>query len=314
MCITSHNSWCYSGNIPRAISINPPFPPWVPPRNLASQLPPTPSCSESIVKSKEDVEPNESFGLDNDVSKDSITDKDIKEVPSISTTLLEIPTTVLPSKEDANGVLNIIGDIAEGNLEFMESFSHLSPMRAPSFMMFAVDPQLQSFHHGHQAFSTVKLKVYTNGKICMVLSDPSDHSVISIPYQNHGDSVTECSLLKSVLESPHFSFEPTDFSLLKSVLKSPHFSFEPTDFSLLKSVLESPHFSFEPTDCETGFASPHLLESNDLSQSVLVVISPVFRMQTAADSLVSWNDETASGDKNLDICPTLVNFIATLEQ
>ncbi len=63
--------------------------------------------------------------------------------------------------------------------------------------------------------------------------------MIPIPYQNHG--VTECSLLESVLESPHFSLEPTDFSLLKSILESPHFSFEPTDFSLLKSILESPH-------------------------------------------------------------------------
>jgi hypothetical protein len=71
---------------------------------------------------------------------------------------------------------------------------------------------------------------------------------------------------------------------------------------------------FEPTDCETGFASPHLLETDDLSQSVLVTISAVFGMQTANDSLVSQDDETASGDKNLDICPTLVNFIATLEQ
>jgi hypothetical protein len=220
--------------------------------------------------------------------KDSITDKDIKEVPSISTSLL-------PSKLDANGVLNFIGNIAEGNLEFMESFSHLSWMRAPSLKMFAVDPQLQSFHHGHQAFSTVKLKVYTKGEICMVLSDPSGHSVIPIPYQNHGESVTECSLLKSVLKSAHFSFEHTDFSLFKCVLKSPH-------------------LSFEPTDCETGFASPHLLETNDLSQPILVAISPVFGMQTANDSLVSWDDKTASGDKNLDISPTLVNFIATLEQ
>jgi hypothetical protein len=118
-----------------------------------------------IVESKEYVEPKESIRLDKDVGKDSITDKDIKEVPSISTSLLEIPTTCLPSKEDANGVLNIIGDVAEGNLEFMESFSYLSPTRAHSLMMFAVDPQLQSFHHGHQAFSTVKLKVYTNGEI-----------------------------------------------------------------------------------------------------------------------------------------------------
>jgi hypothetical protein len=37
-------------------------------------------------------------------------------------------------------------------------------------------------------------------------------------------------------------------------------------------------------------------------------------MQTADDFLVSWDDKTASGDKSLDICPTLVNFIATLEQ
>jgi hypothetical protein len=67
----------------------------------------------------------------------------------------------------------------------------------------------------------------------MVLSDPSGHSVIPIPYQNHGEtSFTECSLL------------------------------------------ESAHFSFEPTDCETGFASPHLLETNELSQLILVTISP----------------------------------------
>jgi hypothetical protein len=66
-------------------------------------LPPTPSCGESIVKSKEDVEPKESLGLNIDVGNDSITDKDIKEFLSISTSLLEIPTTVLPSKEDANG-------------------------------------------------------------------------------------------------------------------------------------------------------------------------------------------------------------------
>jgi hypothetical protein len=105
-------------------------------------LPPIPSCSKSIVTSKEDVEPKESVRLNEDVGQDSITDKDIKEVPSISTSLLESPTTVLPSKEDANGVLNIIGNIAEGNLEFMESFSHLSLTRAPSLMMFAVDPQL----------------------------------------------------------------------------------------------------------------------------------------------------------------------------
>jgi hypothetical protein len=36
MQVTSHNSGCYSGNIPAAISIDTPFPPWVSPSNLAS--------------------------------------------------------------------------------------------------------------------------------------------------------------------------------------------------------------------------------------------------------------------------------------
>jgi hypothetical protein len=76
----------------------------------------------------------------------------------------------------------------------------------------------------------------------------------------------------------------------------------------LPMSLSSPHHT-----CQ-GHGKGDLLETNDLSQSVLVAISPVFGMQTANDSLVSWDDETASGDKNLDICPTLVNFIATLEQ
>jgi hypothetical protein len=70
------------------------------------------------------------------------------------------------------------------------------------------------------------------------------------------------------------------------------------------SLLESAHFTFEPTDCETGFASPPLSETNDLSQSFLVTISPVFNMQTADDLLVSRDAETTSGDKNSDICPT----------
>jgi hypothetical protein len=61
--------------------------------------------------------------------------------------------------------------------------------------------------------------------------------VIPIPYQNHGESDTEWSLLKSVLESPHFSFEPNDFSLLKGILESPHFSFEECVLALTIYVL-----------------------------------------------------------------------------
>jgi hypothetical protein len=143
-------------------------------QNLASQLPPTPSQVEPIVKSSKDK--------DVDIGEDEIIAKDIKEVPSIWSSLLAIPTTVLPNKEDANSVLNIVGNIAEGNLEFMESLRYFSlNCASPSLTMFAVDPQLQSFHHGHQAISAVKLKLYTYGEICMVLSDPSGHSVIPIP-------------------------------------------------------------------------------------------------------------------------------------
>jgi hypothetical protein len=104
---------------------------------------------------------------DVDIGEDVITAKDIKHLPSISSSLLAILFNVLPSKEDTNSLLNIIGNVAEGNCT--------SPL---SLMMFAVDPQLQSFHPGHQAFSTVKLKVYNYGEICTVLSYPSGHSVI----------------------------------------------------------------------------------------------------------------------------------------
>jgi hypothetical protein len=119
--------------------------------------------TKSIVESKEKVAPkgivNKDIGGD-----DAITAKGIKEIPSISSRLLAIPTTVLSSEGDTNGVLNIIGDAAQGNLESAENFCHPSPTRVLSSMMFAVDPPLSSFHHGHQAFSTMKLKVCPHGE------------------------------------------------------------------------------------------------------------------------------------------------------
>jgi hypothetical protein len=48
------------------------------------------------------------------------------------TRLLAIPSTVLPSEGDTNGVLNIIGDAAQGNLESAENFHHPSPTRVLS--------------------------------------------------------------------------------------------------------------------------------------------------------------------------------------
>jgi hypothetical protein len=43
-------------------------------------------------------------------------------------------------------------------------------------------------------------------------------------------------------------------------------------------------------------------------------MSPVFGMQTVDDLLVSQDANSVSGDNMLDICPTLVNLVATLEQ
>jgi hypothetical protein len=59
--------------------------------------------TKSIVESKEKVAPK---GIvDEDIgSDDAITAKGIKEILSISSRLLAIPTTVLPSEGDTNGV------------------------------------------------------------------------------------------------------------------------------------------------------------------------------------------------------------------
>ena len=93
MHITSRNSLCCSGNIPWTISINP-LPPWVPPSNLTSRLPSTPSLVGSIVESKEKMAPK---GIvDKDIGgEDAITAKGIKEIPSISSRLLAIPDKLL---------------------------------------------------------------------------------------------------------------------------------------------------------------------------------------------------------------------------
>jgi hypothetical protein len=99
--------------------------------------------TKSIVESKEKVAPKGI--IDKDIGgDDAITAKDIKEIPSISSRLLAIPTTVLPSEGDTNGVLNIIGGAAQGNLESAENFHHPSLTRVLLSMMFAVNPPLSS--------------------------------------------------------------------------------------------------------------------------------------------------------------------------
>ena len=137
--------------------VEPPFDPTYVPSaadKLAYRSPPTPSQVKLIVKSSNDE----------DDGKDAIAAKDTKEAPSIPSSLLAFPTALLSSNEDATGALIIEGDVAEGNLESAENFSHLSLTRALSFMMVAVDPPLSSFHRGHQAFSTVKLKTSPYGE------------------------------------------------------------------------------------------------------------------------------------------------------
>jgi hypothetical protein len=132
--------------------VEPPFnPTYVPSATdkLAYQSPPTPSQVKLVVKSSNEK----------DDGKDAIAAKDTKEAPSTPSSPLAFPTALLSSNEDATGTLIIEGDVAEGNLESTENFSHLSLTRALSFMMVAADPPLSSFHRGHQAFSTVKLKM-----------------------------------------------------------------------------------------------------------------------------------------------------------
>jgi hypothetical protein len=119
--------------------------------------------TKSIVELKEKVAPKGI--IDKDIGgDDAITAKGIKQIPSISSRLVAIPTTVLPSEGDTNGVLNIIGDAAQGNFESAENFHHPSLTSVLSSMMFAVDPPLSSFHCGHQAFSTMKLKMCPHGE------------------------------------------------------------------------------------------------------------------------------------------------------
>jgi hypothetical protein len=129
----------------------------------ASSTDPVALFTKSIVESKEKVAPKGI--IDKDIGgDDAITAKGIEVIPSILSRLLAIPTTVLPSEGDTNGVLNIIGDAAQGSLESAENFPHPSLTRVLSSMMYAVNPPLLSFHRGHQAFSTVKLKACPHGE------------------------------------------------------------------------------------------------------------------------------------------------------
>jgi hypothetical protein len=143
-----------------------------------------------IVESKEKVAPK---GIvDKDIgSDDAITAKGIKEIPSISSRLLAIPTIVLPSEGDTYGVLNIIGDAAQGNFESAENFRHPSLTSVLSSMMFAVDPPLSSFHRGHQAFSTVKLKACPHGEPRTNMNSRPTLNVRNIPaYADSGKAIT----------------------------------------------------------------------------------------------------------------------------
>jgi len=93
---------------------------------------------------------------------------EIKEVPFISASIPTTPTVVLPREvEDTDNELCIDGDrVKKGDLEFDESChpSNHMTMTSPPSSMFALDPVLQSFQRGHQAFSTVKLKTLPYGE------------------------------------------------------------------------------------------------------------------------------------------------------
>jgi hypothetical protein len=156
----------------------------------ASSTDPVALFTKLIVESKEKVAPkgiiNKDIGSD-----DAITAKGIKEIPSISSRLLAIPNTVLPSEGDTNGVLNIIGDAAQGSLESAENFHHPSPTRVLSSMMIAVNPPMLSFHRGHQAFFTVKLKACPHGEPgTYMISRPSLNVRNMATYADSGKAIS----------------------------------------------------------------------------------------------------------------------------
>jgi hypothetical protein len=131
------------------------------PNSNASSTDLVPLFTKSIVESKKEVAPKGI--IDKDIgSDDAITAKGIKEIPSISSRLLAIPTTVLPSEGDTNGVLNIIGNAAQGNLEicrkFLSSQSDKSTViddvccRSPTVVIPSWTPGL--FYHEAQGVSS----------------------------------------------------------------------------------------------------------------------------------------------------------------
>ena len=55
---------------------------------------------------------------------------------------------------------------------------------------------------------------------------------------------------------------------------------------LLILFSQSAHFTFEPTDCETGFASSHLLDTNDLSHSIYIPYSSFNKSTSLGNEIV----------------------------
>jgi hypothetical protein len=311
--------------------------------------------TKSIVESKEKVAPkgivNKDIGGDN-----AITAKGIKEIPSISSRL--------PSEGDTNGVLNIIGNAAQGNFESAENFRHPSLTSILSSMMFAVDPPLSSFHRGHQAFSTVKLKVCPHGEPGTNMNSCPSLNVRNMPaYADSGKAIApkgiKCHM--STTSKSMDTGKPYLFSFGTSLtiqvfddldihprevpqapvvtpqgcsIVVPHnvssIFCDPSSHSVIPIPSQDHGESF--TECRLHSSDPEMMDQDPFFIASFLEACILFDpggdvatlptcdiknvgVQTADDHLlVSRDSETTTEEEISHICPSLIHFVMTLEQ
>jgi hypothetical protein len=291
--------------------------------------------TKSIVESKEKVAPK---GIvDKDIGgDDAITAKGIKEIPSISSRLVAIPTTVLPSEGDTNGVLNIIGNAAQGIFKSAENFRHPSPTSVLSLMMFAVDPPLSSFHCGHQVFSTVKLKACPHGEPGTNMNScPSLNVRNMAAYADSGKAIApkgiKCHM--STASKSMDTGKPHSSSIIVSHNVS-SIPCDPSSHSVIPITSQDHGESFmecrlqnhtdssdpEMTDQDPFFIASFLEACILFDTGGDVATVPTCNIKnvcahTADDHLlVSRDSEMTTDEEILHICPSLIHFVVTLEQ
>ena len=156
-------------------------------------------------------------------------------------------------------------------------------------MMAAVDPPLSSFHRGHQAFSTVKLK--------------------TSPYGETGINENTCAPLdvREMAVPSDFgkAFAPSDIKCHLSTASTSTGTGTPNVFSSSTSM----------TTQVFDIGRHHVSRAPFVTSLYGETPQETLGVQTSDDhSLVSRDSKMASDEEISDICPTLVHFVATLEQ